>query len=169
MPDGIPKTPIPGGENTTEKLAERFGNLEKAWKKFQEDQGARKAEAAKEPTFSLGGRIQFDSWNFLSDSPGIGYFEHPKTGVDPEDRVFFRRLRLEARGKIFETMLYQFQIDFANPNNPRYKNVFIGFTDLPGNYTVLVGNQKRPLGLANLTSSRFTLFMERALGGFRFQ
>ncbi len=158
-----PEDRIFGGGNQPNDLAERLGTLEKGWEKFQDDLAKKKNEAAEKPTFSIGGRIHFDSLSFLQDDPGIGYFEHPATGVDPEDRVFFRRIRLETGGQVFESMLYRMQVDFADPRNPAYKDVYIGFTKLPGNHTVLFGNQKRPLGLDALNSSRFNVFMERPL------
>ena len=59
----------------------------------------KKAAAAKKPTLKINGRIHADYWNFTDDSPGIGFFEHPGAaaanyGADPEDRFFFRRIRL---------------------------------------------------------------------------
>jgi phosphate-selective porin OprO/OprP len=44
-------------------------------------------------------------------------------------------------------MLWRIQLDFNTPEDPEYKDVYIGFKELPWNHTILVGNQKRPLGL----------------------
>jgi len=120
------------------------------------------------PTFSLGGRIHLDQWYFSDHSRGIAFFENPdsmdpKFGDDPEDRFFFRRIRLEARGTVSGNMHYRFQVDFNNPQTPEYKDMYIGFDELPIFNTVRVGNQKRPLGLDHLNSSRFNIFMERPL------
>ncbi len=147
----------------TDKIDDRLMELEKAWKGFQEEQAERKAEIAKKPSFKLGGRIHLDTWAFSDDDPGIGFFEHPTTGADPEDRIFFRRIRLEAQGQVFETMEYRFQIDFNDPESGEYKDMYIGFNQLPLNHTLRFGNQKRPLGLDHLNSSRFNVFMERPL------
>lgn len=127
---------------------------------------ARDAEAAaakKKPTFKIGGRVHFDTTWFPEASDGIGFFENPATGVDPETRIFFRRIRLEMGGDIFDTMLWRMQIDFNSPDTPEYKDVYVGFKNLPLNHTILIGNQKRPLGLDHLNSSRFNVFMERPL------
>ncbi len=150
-------------QKKTEDVAERLGILEKGWKSFQDSEAAKKAEAAKSPTMSFNGRIQFDTLSFLNDSPGIGYFENPLSGVDPEDHVFFRRIRLDTQGQVFENMYYRFQLDFANPNSPTYKDVYIGFSELPGNHSVQFGNQKVPLGLAALNSSLYMPFLERPI------
>ncbi len=120
------------------------------------------------PTFDIGGRIHADYWGFPSDSEGAGFFEHPNPassnfGIDPEDRYLFRRIRLEMKGDIFETMLWRMQIDFNTPAAPEIKDVFIGFKELPANQTFLIGNQKRPIGLDHLNSSRFNVFIERPL------
>ena len=133
------------------------------WAKLAASNKAKADAAAKKPTFSLGGRIHLDQWYFSDHSPGIGFFEHPTTGDDVEDRIFFRRIRLEAQGDVLENMEYRFQVDFNNPQTPEYKDVYIGFKDLPGLGKILIGNQKRPLGLDHLNSSRFNVFMERPL------
>lgn len=128
----------------------------------------KKAEAAKKPTFKIGGRIHADYWGFPVSSDGIGFLEHPVPGSpafgnDPENRFLFRRIRLEMRGDIFETMMWRTQIDFNNPQTPELKDVWIGFKNLPCNHELLIGIQKRPLGLDHLNSSRFNVFHERPL------
>ncbi|MGH7127838.1 MAG: OprO/OprP family phosphate-selective porin, partial [Planctomycetaceae bacterium] len=107
--------------------------------------------------------IHLESWWFADDSPGIHFFEHPDTGVDPENRVFFRRIRLELQGEVWHNVIYRWQIDFAEPQDPTYKDVYIGFTELPIFQTVIIGHHKRPLGLDHLNSSRFNVFIERPL------
>lgn len=144
-----------GGSSLEERLVE----LEKTLKKFEEE-----AKAAPElPTLEIGGRIHFDTWSFADDSEGIHFFENPVTGVDPENRIFFRRVRLALGGDIWQNMIYRFQIDFNTPSEPEYKDVYIGFTELPVLQTLIIGNHKRPLGLDHLNSSRFNIFMERSL------
>ena len=43
------------------------------------------------------------------------------------------------------------------------KDMYIGWDNLPVLGRLLIGNQKRPLGLDHLNSSRFNIFMERPL------
>lgn len=144
------------GESALEK---RVAQLEETLKKFEEE-----AEAPPDlPTLEIGGRIHFDTWSFADDSEGIHFFENPATGVDPENRIFFRRIRLELEGDVWQNMIYRFQIDFNTPSEPEYKDVYIGFTELPVLQTLIIGNHKRPLGLDHLNSSRFNVFMERPL------
>ncbi len=127
-----------------------------------------KAAAKSKPSFQLGGRIHFDYWGFPDNEPGIGFLEHSDPldasfGQDPEDRFAFRRIRMEFKGDMPNNMLWRMQIDFAEPDEPAYKDVYFGWKNLPGNHTLLIGNQKRPLGLDHLNSSRFNVFAERPL------
>jgi phosphate-selective porin OprO/OprP len=152
-----------GNAQPDDTMAKRLADLEEKWLKHEAAEAAEKAEAAKKPTLKIGGRIHFDSTWFPETSQGVDFFENPATGADPEDRFFFRRIRLEMQGDILETMLWRIQLDFNTPEDPEYKDVYIGFKELPWNHTILVGNQKRPLGLDHLNSSRFNVFMERPL------
>lgn len=154
-------------------LEERLGALEGGWKeldaawdKFNTAEKKKKADAAKKPTFKINGRIHADYWDYVNSSEGIGYFEHPEMASDdygnsPEDRALFRRIRLEMKGDILETMLWRMQIDFNNPSSAEMKDVYIGFKELPFNQEFLIGNQKRPIGLDHLNSSRYNVFVER--------
>jgi phosphate-selective porin OprO/OprP len=145
---------------------ERLKTLESAWEEHQESL-KKTADAAKsKPTFKINGRIHLDYWAYPDESAGIGFFEHPVAaspnfGDDPEDSFLFRRIRLEMGGDILETMLYRVQVDFNNSNDPELKDVYLGFKELPGNQRLLIGIQKRPIGLDHLNSSRYNVFLER--------
>lgn len=149
-------------------IEQRLSELEKAWKTSAEAEAEKKAKAAGKPSLKINGRIHLDYWNFADESPGIGFFEHPDAtaadyGTDAEDRLFFRRIRLKFEGDLFDTMLYRMQIDFNSPDTGEMKDMYIGMRDLPVLGRVQVGNQKRPLGLDHLNSSRFNIFIERPL------
>lgn len=155
-----------------QELEERFKKLEEeSQQRAKEGDAAEKAaeeEALSKPTFETGGRIHLDYWGFPSNEPGIGFLEHPNPltpdfGNDPEDRISFRRIRLELEGTLPESMLWRMQVDFNKPAEPEYKDVYFGWQELPGNHTLLMGNQKRPLGLDHINSSRFNVFAERPL------
>jgi len=124
-------------------------------------------EELKKPTYTLGGRIHIDHWSFGSSDPGIGFFENPNPadpatfGQDPEDRFLFRRVRLELKGENPANMFWRFQIDFAKAENSEFKDVYIGWDNLPLNQKAIVGHQKRPIGLDHWNSSRFNTFIER--------
>ena len=124
------------------------------------------AEGATVPTLEIGGRIHLDHWGYFDDSRGIDFIAHPnpadpRFGTDPENQFAFRRVRLEMKGDILEPVLYRVQVEFNNFNSPTAKDVYVGFDELPGNNLLLVGHQKRPLGLDALNSSKFNVFLER--------
>ena len=148
------------------EILSRLESLEQDWGDHQADLAAQKKSDASKPTFQINGRIHADYWTFPYTDQGANFFAHPvpalpNHGTDPEDFFGFRRVRLEMKGDILETMLWRIQIDFNNTRTPEFKDVFIGFKELPNNQTLLVGIQKRPLGLDHLNSSRYNVFLER--------
>jgi phosphate-selective porin OprO/OprP len=140
-------------------LLERIDGLESDWKDFEDGIKEEEAAKAKKSTVKVNGRIHLDNWNFLDSDAGIDFLEDG----DPEDRWDFRRIRLEMSGTVPGNMVWRTQLDFNNPSNAEMKDVYLGFTELPHNQTMLIGNQKRPIGLDHLNSSRHNLFTERPL------
>lgn len=153
-------------EDEPADLEGRLGIVEEGLQKIFDAENKKKSDAAKKPTFKIGGRIHADYWDFVHNTRGIDFLEHPDEGEDnfgasPEDRFLFRRIRLEMSGDILETMLWRMQVDFNNPGTPELKDVYLGFKELPHNQQLLIGIQKRPIGLDHLNSSRFNVFVER--------
>ncbi|TWT67049.1 Phosphate-selective porin O and P [Allorhodopirellula solitaria] len=146
-----------------EKLLERVGDLESSWQKHQEKLEEESVAKKKKPTMKINGRVHLDNWNFLDSDPGVNYLESGNPAVNPQDRWDFRRLRLSFSGEVPHNMLYRIQVDFNNPNSPELKDAYLGWNNLPNNQTLLLGNQKRPIGLDHLNSSRHNLFIERPL------
>ena len=119
------------------------------------------ASAAKKSSWKMTGRVHLDNWNFLDSDAGTNFLENGDPTQDPFDRWDFRRIRLEFAGAVPNNMIFRTQIDFNNPAVAEMKDVYIGFTNLPNNQTMLIGNQKRPIGLDHLNSSRYNFFAER--------
>jgi phosphate-selective porin OprO/OprP len=167
--------PVDGGTNyynvaTNAAVESRLAELEA----YLHDKGLDKGSSSSgKPTLKWSGRIHADYWGFPSHSAGISNFEHPPTpppvgplaidGTDVEDRFAFRRLRIGVSGDVLDTMLYKLEFDVNNPGTPEYKDMYIGWKELPYNQQLLLGNQKRPIGLDHLNSSRYNVFMERPL------
>ncbi|TWU26475.1 Phosphate-selective porin O and P [Novipirellula galeiformis] len=145
------------------KLFDRVEEMETSWEKYQDKIAEDSAAKKKKPTMKIGGRVHLDNWNFVHSDAGTNFLETGDPLEDPENRWDFRRLRIEMSGDIPQNMLYRLQIDFNNPSSPEMKDAYIGFKNLPGNHTLLLGNQKRPLGLDHLNSSRHNVFAERPL------
>ncbi|TWT91497.1 OprO/OprP family phosphate-selective porin [Stieleria varia] len=146
-----------------QKLLERVDGLEESWEGYQEKLKDEADAKKKKPEFKINGRVHLDNWNFLDSDAGINFLESGNPVDDPENRWDFRRIRLEIAGTVPGNMLYRIQIDFNNPSSAEMKDVYLGFNNLPNNQTFLIGNQKRPIGLDHLNSSRHNVFAERPL------
>ena len=144
-------------------LLERVEGIEKSWNSYQDKMADDSAAKKKKSSWKMSGRIHLDNWRFAESDPGINFLETGNVADDPEDRWDFRRIRLEISGDVPNNMIFRTQIDFNNPAVAEMKDVFLGFTNLPHNQTLLIGNQKRPIGLDHLNSSRHNVFMERPL------
>ena len=153
----------PTQQSRIEELSTQLEELQAEWDDYQRTLETDEAELEDEPTISIGGRVHIDYWGFPESDPGINFIENEDVTHDPEDRWTFRRIRLEMDGTVPHNMIWRMQVDFAEPQDPEFKDAYLGWTGLPNNQTLILGNQKRPLGLAHLTSSRFTVFAERPL------
>ncbi len=119
----------------------------------------------------IGGRVQFDSSWYDADANVQNNINRPY-----EDGVDFRRARLRADGTMYEVIDWATEYDFVNAVRVRNADGtapqdigVTGFTDLwvqlkhlPILGNVRVGNQKEPIGMEHLTSSRWLPFMERS-------
>ncbi|MEM6690273.1 MAG: porin [Planctomycetota bacterium] len=137
------------------RLEELEAQIEEQAKKAADE----KAAKAKKSTFKLNGRVHLDNWSFFETDEAITVLE----GEDPQDRWDFRRIRMEFSGTVPNNMIWRMQLDFNRPEDPEIKDVYLGFVGLPNNQTLLIGNQKRPIGLDHLNSSRHNVFSERPL------
>ena len=125
-------------DDVIKDLTERLEEMEDSWGDFQDKLAKDAADKKKKSSYKITGRVHFDYWNFMNNSPGIGFFEHDDPGeanfgTDPEDRWLFRRIRLEMAGNVPQGMRFRFQIDFNNPSTPEYTDVYIGWDNLPCN------------------------------------
>lgn len=123
----------------------------------------------------LGGRVQLDAVALNTDDLVLG-------GVGDQDAVDFRRARLRVDGTMYETMEWVAEFDFVNavdldptgggsPINANGGDVaqtvaptdlWWAFHEVPYAGNVRIGNQKAPIGLEHVQSSRFLDFMERS-------
>lgn len=76
------------------------------------------------------------------------------------NNVFFRRVRLAVSGTVYKNTIFKIQLDFAK-GEVALKDVFVGLKGLGGG-SLLIGHQKVPFGLNELTSSKYITFLERA-------
>lgn len=151
-------------EASNKELNERLARLEKGL--AEQQQATEKLDATlpnlvynghKNPRMTLFGRINLDYWAFPEADESL----FPLEGENPQDRVLFRRMRLGVKGDLHDNMFYKYEGEFAGGAITSYRDVYIGFDNLPNLNTLIIGNQKRPYGLDALNSSRFNVFIER--------
>jgi phosphate-selective porin OprO/OprP len=142
-------------------LEQRLLKLESDWDKQSAAADKKRADDAKKPNQKWTGRIHTDYWAFPHTSPGANAFENGDPDESVRDRFLFRRVRIGLQGDIPDNMLYKLEVDFNTPSAVQFKDMYIGWRELPWLQTVQVGNQKRPYGLDHLNSSRYNVFMER--------
>jgi len=105
----------------------------------------------------LGGRIQND-WAYFCEDGDI----ERAIGETFDDGTEFRRARIYFEGAIYDNIEFKVQYDFAG-GDADFKDVFLGFEDVPVVGNVRVGQFKEPFGLEELTSSNYITFLERSL------
>ncbi|MCH2111246.1 MAG: hypothetical protein MK213_00175 [Planctomycetes bacterium] len=102
-----------------------------------------------ERTTTVFGRLQTDFT--LSDGGGT------------DEGVEFRRARIGVAMSLSPSTLGKLEIDFAsNSSQAKFADAYLKLKDLLP-VTMTVGHFKEPMGLDELTSSRFITFMERSL------
>jgi phosphate-selective porin OprO/OprP len=135
------------------------GALNAMWK-----DGLAFESADKDFSLKVNGRIMFDMV-FPDVDDKLEAFTIPATGAavgDIDPLAGFRRLRVEFSGTIYKDFYYANVIDFsATPH--QLKDNYIGYKGLPGGTSVQVGYFKEPVGLDELTSSKYITFTERSL------
>jgi len=144
-----------------EDLSEKYSDLADDHKKLGKSLKGYAKTGHSDATMRVSGRVHFDAWGFPGDSPGVNAFENGDPTISPQDRIGFRRVRFGVAGDIWHNMLYKIEMEFAGGNESEFRDVYLGWKDVPLFQKVLLGNQKRPYGLDHLNSSRYNVFLER--------
>lgn len=106
----------------------------------------------------FGGRMQYDLAAFDEDDEIKNTIGESKNGFE------FRRVRLFSAGQIYKNVKYKVQLDFAG-GKVGFKDVFMTLTKFPVLGNIQMGHFKEPVGLEEITSSKYLTFMERSLTG----
>ncbi len=141
-----------------EEIESDLSDLSDAFDKFSGDKTIVHSGSSAS-TMKVSGRIHADYWSFPETSPGIDQLEGGPFG--PQARLGFRRVRFGVAGDLTSNMLYKIEMEFAGGNDAEFRDVYLGWKELPLLRTLLLGNQKRPYGLDHLNSSRYNVFLER--------
>lgn len=108
----------------------------------------------------FGGRMHMDAYLFENDDNAAA--------SDNDNDIFFRRLRLNAKGTMYGVWEGMIQIDFRNDNtqgssdrvDTRLRDAYLAYSGFEFG-KIAVGHLKIPMGLEELTSSNYLLFIER--------
>ena len=145
-----------------EGIDDKFGELEGADDEFADALKGKVTRGTPGATMKIFGRLHLDYWAWPDTDDGAAVLEG---GADdpfsPQDRFIWRRARFGIGGDIKDNMFYKAELEAPNPNDLEYRDMYIGFRDLPLLGSLVIGNQKRPFGLDHLNSSRYNVFMER--------
>lgn len=102
--------------------------------------------------WKIGGRLQTD----------LALYDEDSSTPDLNDETEIRRARLEMEARLWKVWGFKFQYDFTGSGEAGIRDAYIDYSGL-GNTTIQVGNFKEPFSLEELTSSKYTTFMERSL------
>lgn len=105
-------------------------------------------------SFKPRGRIQYD----------VGYVENPNDAILTRNLGYnsrVRRIRLGAEGTIPGGFGYKFEMDFAN-STVGFGDAILTYAPKGKPWSIAIGNHEPFESLEQLTSSRFTSFLERA-------
>ncbi|MCY7339369.1 MAG: OprO/OprP family phosphate-selective porin [Sphingomonas bacterium] len=105
-------------------------------------------------SFKPRGRIQYD----------VGYVSNPNDMIVTRNLGFntrARRIRLGAEGTIPGGLGYKFEMDYAN-GAVGFGDVVLTYTPKNTPFNLTIGNQETLNGLEQISSSRFSSFVERA-------
>lgn len=144
-----------------EDLEAKHEDLESAYESLEKSLKGYARSGHSDSRMKVSGRIHADLWTFPADSPGVNGFESDDPNVSPQDRIGFRRVRFGVGGDLPYNMLYKIEMEFAGGEASEFRDVYVGWDELPFLQTLLIGNQKRPYGLDHINSSRYNVFLER--------
>jgi phosphate-selective porin OprO/OprP len=108
-------------------------------------------------TLKIGGRIHADA----------AYFRQEKEAMDERlgqalDSTRFRRARIGFQGTVYDDFIYKLEFDWTD-GTAGFRDVYMGYKNIPYAGTIKIGNFKEPFSLEELTSSNNVTFMERSL------
>jgi phosphate-selective porin OprO/OprP len=105
-------------------------------------------------SFKVRGRLQYD----------VGYVSNPEDAIVTRNLGFntrARRIRLGAEGTIPGGFGYKAEADFAN-GSVGFGDVILTYTPTNSPFNIAIGNQETNNGLEQISSSRWSSFIERA-------
>lgn len=113
------------------------------------------SDRSRYPTVDWSGFLQLDGGWILQDEQNIATLGV----IDPA--VGLRRVRLRAFGDIRPDTRYVVDLDFAASGHPSFRDVFLGFRNVPGVQNAAFGYYKQPFSMDGESSGQELLLLER--------
>ncbi|MEO6435894.1 MAG: porin [Tepidisphaeraceae bacterium] len=112
-------------------------------------------------SFKPRGRIQYDIGIVSNPNDALGVLSSTQTGRNLGFNTRARRIRLGAEGTIPGGIGYKLEMDYAN-GSVGFGDVILSYSPKKSRFNVAIGNQETLNGLEQISSSRFSSFVERA-------
>ncbi len=122
---------------------------------FKWDNGFKLKSADKNFELKFGGRLMMDHAFFWQNDALESNFGALQTNNGTE----IRRARLYFSGTVYKNVEFKLNFDVAG-GEVGIKDMYIGIKNIPGINTIRIGHLKEPFRLDNLTSSKYSSFME---------
>ncbi len=107
----------------------------------------------------VGGRLQLDWAFFDNDGDLVSVFGEEQDGTQ------FRRARIDFSGKIYESVFYRMEFDFAGDKEmegrAKFTDTYIGVSNIPYIGNIQAGHFREPFGMERMTNANYNTFMER--------
>jgi len=114
--------------------------------------GLRVESPDKDFKIRIGGRLQYD-WTWASEDNRVR-----EEISEVKDGSETRRARLYVSGTLYEVTDFKLQFDWAGPDT-QLKDAYLALNNLPA--YLKIGHFKEPFSLEEMTSSKYSAFMER--------
>jgi phosphate-selective porin OprO/OprP len=121
-----------------------------------------KIDTIAKPTYKWRGRFYIDGIDYDDDNATAAFFD-----TDRENEFGFDTVRFGVQGDIYENITYVAEVEFEG-TEVDFKDVFAEMHSLPGIGHFRAGHFKEPIGLEELTSSRYDTFMEQSYATLTF-
>lgn len=124
--------------------------------------GLKRIDIITRPTWRWRGRLYIDGIGYNDDGATAAFF-----GTDRKNEFGFDTARIGVQGDIYENITYVLEVEFEG-EEVDFKDAFAQMNSLPVVGHFRAGHFKEPIGLEELTSSRFDTFMEQSYATLAF-
>ena len=143
-------------EQRVSALEAGYHNMANEKEREKADSGPKQIDIQTKPAHKWRGRIFLDGINIDDDDATSAVL-----GTDRDNVFGFDTARIGVEGLAFENVKYCIEVEFEG-TEVDFKDVYIQTHALPILGHIKAGHFKEPIGLEELTSAKYTTFMERS-------